>query len=85
MKVYDCFQTLVLSVYLQVKALIASLGTQSWSEHRSEEEYLYSCLDRIQFVGFRFPRSWLWMLRVWIFWDVVPCCVDPDAQKACDA
>ena len=54
---YDYFHTLVLPVYLQVKALIASLGTQSWSEHGNEEEYLYPCLDRIQYVGFRFSRS----------------------------
>jgi hypothetical protein len=83
--VYGYFHTLVLPVYLQVKALITSLATQSWSEHDNEEQYLYPCLDRIQFVGFRFPRSWVWRLRVQVFWDVLPCCVDPDVQKAHDA
>ena len=85
MKVYDYFHTLVLPAYLQMKALIASLGTQSWSEHGNEEECLYPCLDSIQCVGFRFPRSWVWSLGVQIFWDVMLCCVDPDVRKPSDA
>jgi hypothetical protein len=58
MKAYDYFHSLALPVYLQVKALVlALLGTQGWSEDVNEEKYLYTCLDRIQSVGFRFPHS----------------------------
>jgi hypothetical protein len=39
LKAYDYFRSLVLPVYLQVKALIlALLGTWSWSGHDNEEE-----------------------------------------------
>jgi hypothetical protein len=75
------------NIYFLIFKLFFGLQWTADTESADTEAHLYvfPCLDRIQSVGFRFPCSRVWRLKVQIVWDVIPCCVDPDVWKACGA